>query len=71
MMRVGMGFCERVRSTHKVPTSLLVNSETRHTFETVNNHRARKGQSVSDFTVPPRAHPSTGSQSGSVQCFVW
>ena len=22
-------------------------------------------QSVSDFTVPPRAHPSTGSQSGS------
>ena len=24
-------------------------------------------QSVSYFTVPPRAHPSTGSQSGSVQ----
>ena len=23
-------------------------------------------QSVSDFTVPPRAHPSTGSQSGSL-----
>ena len=27
--------------------------------------RGRLSQSVSYFTVPPRAHPSTGSQSGS------
>ena len=27
--------------------------------------RISVSQSVSDFTVPPRAHPSTGSQSGS------
>ena len=27
--------------------------------------KSGKSQSVSYFTVPPRAHPSTGSQSGS------
>ena len=27
--------------------------------------RSQYSQSVSHFTVPPRAHPSTGSQSGS------
>ena len=30
-----------------------------------NNKVASVSQSVSYFTVPPRAHPSTGSQSGS------
>ena len=35
------------------------------TSATVSDHRrvAQVSQSVSDFTVPPRAHPSTGSQS--------
>ena len=28
-------------------------------------------QSVSYFTVPPRAHPSTGSQSGSATPGLW
>ena len=31
----------------------------------VQNERQSVSQSVSYFTVPPRAHPSTGSQSGS------
>ena len=32
--------------------------------------RAAVSQSVSDFTVPPRAHPSTGSQAGAIQLDV-
>ena len=58
----GIVAIERVRfwaflSTVTVPICILSSSR--------GHCQSVKGQSVSYFTVPPRAHPSTGSQSGS------